>query len=115
MTNSFCLRFAGTLLPRRAAWPGDNDSSRTAGNHRQRLWAKPARGFHIKREGESREHACVRMCVCVCVGMCRFGGGGYLNWLWGFIALVKLLIANLHSIMLRLHLKPIARPPVGPL
>jgi len=48
VTNSFCLRFAGTLLPRRAASPGDNDSSRTAGNHRQRLWAKSARGSLIE-------------------------------------------------------------------
>lgn len=60
MTNSFCPRFAGTLLPRRAASPGDDDSSRTAGNHRQRLWAKSARGFHI-------ECVCARVHVCVCL------------------------------------------------
>lgn len=54
MTNSFCLRFAGTLLPRRAAWPGDNDSSRTAGDRRQRLWAKSVRGFHIESEEKER-------------------------------------------------------------
>lgn len=87
MTNSFCLRFAGTLLPRRAAWPGDNDSSRTAGNHRQRLWAKSVRGFHIERETE-RE---------------RERRGVYLNWQWVFIALVKLLITILHGVTSRLH------------
>lgn len=52
VTNSFCLRFAGTLLPRRAAWPADNDSSRTAGNHRQRLRAKAERRSHIEGERE---------------------------------------------------------------
>lgn len=89
MTNSFCLRFAGTLLPRRAAWPADNDSSRTAGNHRQRLRAKAERRSHIEGERE-RER----------------GGAGVLNWLWGLIALVKLLIV-LHNIISRLHSKAI--------
>lgn len=88
MTNSFCLRFAGTLLPRRAAWPGDNDSSRTAGNNRQRLWAKSVRGFHIEREGGVR--VCVRE---------RERRGVFLNWQRGFIALAKLLITIRHSVI----------------
>lgn len=91
MTNSFCLRFAGTLLPRRAAWPGDNDSSRTAGDRRQRLWAKSVRGFHIESEEKER-------------------GGYALIGKGGFIALVKLLITN--PAQRRVTFAPQA-PPIG--
>ena len=37
VTNSFCLRFAGTLLPSRATLPADNDSSRASAQH----WHSP--------------------------------------------------------------------------
>lgn len=77
VTNSFCLRFAGTLLPRRAASPGDNDSSRTAGNHRQCLWAKSA-----------RSEVCVGVCVCISVSVCVLIGN---RVIW--------LITTLHSII----------------